>query len=547
MKNKIYSLVLFTLLSICGIQAQVETKITDVTLNGQTVIKDCGVIDFGTNTNNTLSFYFKLKKPTAQAIGTSNLKIFLKYDSSSYGSERGNLIVQTGNWGNNNTEFISTILCSISESEIKTTGSSIVLEFITDSGIKTRSCEYPITKTPPPSFSFSPASVSIHCGDVSAKTFTVTPSNIPSGANVTYQWSYSGWSGTTSSVMNTVVLTPSSGSYLPSQVSVTPFINGVSQPTKTCTVNRSAFSTTGQINNDVICTVGSSNTYSLSGLAALSSSNTISWSTSNTSVATVTSSANETVLITAQSRGTFLLKATITNPCGEIVEISSAPIDVEMPTVQPKMLGLNVYDTGYYSPAYISDLPHDWIGVNNPLELTSTTITGSTLPADWEWQNVSGRFVFSGSNVNGNNANGKTQKISFINGEVPDKIEFRCRAKSLCNWSEWKTFVLNFTDGNPVVVPTPPVTPAKYFTVSPNPVTNVININTTTTPPSGAQMPPLVAVFSIYGGQAIIPKTMIQGGFAYGSLNTNNLSPGFYVLTIYWGTLVESHNFIKIY
>jgi hypothetical protein len=255
MKNKIYSLFLFTLLNICGIHAQVETKITDVTLNGQTVIKDCGSIDFGTNTNNTLSFYFKLKKPTAQAIGTSNLKILLKYDSSSYGSERGNLIVQTGNWGNNNTEFISTILCSISESEIKTTGSSIVLEFMTDTGIKTRSCEYPITKTPPPSFSFSPSSISMPCGDVSAKTFTVTPANVPSGATVTYQWSYSGWSGTTSPSMSSVVLTPSSGSYLPSNISVIPYINGIAQPTKTCTVNRTVFSTAGEINNDAICTV----------------------------------------------------------------------------------------------------------------------------------------------------------------------------------------------------------------------------------------------------------------------------------------------------
>jgi hypothetical protein len=210
------------------------------------------------------------------------------------------------------------------------------------------------------------------------------------------------------------------------------------------------------------------------------------------------------------------------------------------------MVGVTAYDTGYYSPAYISNLPHNSIGVNNPLELTSATITGNTLATDWEWQNISGRFVFSGSNVNGNNANGKSQTISFINGIIPDKIEFRCRAKSSCNWSEWKTFILNFSDGVPVAVVTPPAPPAKYFTVSPNPASSVININAgSSIPPSGAQMPPSVAVFSTYGGQAIIPKTMVQGGFNYGSLNISSLPTGYYILTIYWGTLVESHNFVK--
>ncbi len=88
MKNKIYTLVLFTTLNIYGIYAQVETKITDVTLNSQTVINNCGLIDLGTNSNNNLSFYFKLTKPSNQAIGISDLKILLKYDSFSYGSEK---------------------------------------------------------------------------------------------------------------------------------------------------------------------------------------------------------------------------------------------------------------------------------------------------------------------------------------------------------------------------------------------------------------------------------------------------------------------------
>lgn len=95
-------------------------------------------------------------------------------------------------WANNNTEYVGAISCNISENEILATGSSIFIEFTTDSGVKTKSCEYPLKKTLPPSFSFSPTTLSLVCGDMGSQTFTVTPANIPSGANVAYQWSYSG-------------------------------------------------------------------------------------------------------------------------------------------------------------------------------------------------------------------------------------------------------------------------------------------------------------------------------------------------------------------
>ena len=547
MKKLIKITLMFSLLIVTGkVFSQVTVATESVYLNNQSTIIGCNLLDFGTVDTNSLIVYFKLSKPAAQAIGNCNVKVMFMNSSSSNPVQIGvTYIAQSGAWSSNTT-IQSSITVSIPKNTIQVTGSFIYVECTTDSNLKTKGCDSPLKKTPPPSFTLYPPSLNLACGDTSTQTVGLGSANVPTGATISYIWNAPGWSGTIDPASYFVTLTPSSANNLPSSITVTPYINGVAQNPLVCPVNRTPFSTTGEINNDVICTVGTSNTYTLTGLASLSTTNTISWSSSNTSVATVTSSSNATAEITAQSQGSFQLKATITNPCGQIVVINSAPINVAMPTSQPTMLGLTASDQGYYSPAYINNLPHDWIGVNNALELTSTTITGNTVPTDWEWQNVSGRFVFSGSNVNGNSANGKSQRISFINGIIPDKIEFKCRAKSSCNWSEWKTFILNFSDGVPIPVVTPPVTPAKYFTVSPNPASSIININAgSSVPPSGAQMPPSIAVFSAYGGQAIIPKTMVQGGFTYGSLNISSLSPGYYILTIYWGTLVESHNFVK--
>ena len=297
-----------------GIFAQVTTKINDVTLNSQTVINNCGLIDFGTNSNNTLSFYFKFTKPSAQAIGNSNLKILLKYDSSSYGSEKGNVIVLSGSWSNN-TEYIGTISCNISESEIKTTGSSIVLEFVTDSGVKSRSCEYPLNKALPPRFTFYPLSLSLACGDTSSKTFTIIPENIPSGASVTYLESYSNWS-LISSTTTTRTLQPSSGTFLPSTVWVTPYINGVPYPSMTCAVSRSSFSSLATLAGNTIICPSENDVYTISGLGA---GNTVSWSSSNIAVATVSGGTQSQVTVNGLTNGNVDLIATITNSCGQPV------------------------------------------------------------------------------------------------------------------------------------------------------------------------------------------------------------------------------------
>ncbi len=164
---------------------------------------------------------------------------------------------------------------------------------------------------PPPSFTLSPTTQSLACGDTSAKTFTVTPANIPSGANVTYTWSYNGWSVISSSATSKT-LQPNPGSGLPSNVSVTPYVNGVVQPTKTCIVTRAPYTSSYSISGaGSLC---SSSNYSITGLQ---SNETIQWSLSNTTIATLSNITTNSVTVNKVGNGTVDLIATILNSCNQ--------------------------------------------------------------------------------------------------------------------------------------------------------------------------------------------------------------------------------------
>ncbi len=170
---------------------------------------------------------------------------------------------------------------------------------------------------PPPSFTFSPTSISLACGDTAARTFTVTPANIPSGAVVSYNWSAVGWTEV-GSTTNSRTYQPSSVSILPATIGVFPFIDGVLQPTQICTVTRAPFTSTAAISGaNTICTVGSSTIYTINA----GSGSTVDWSSSNTSIATLSNATNSQVTVTTHALGEFILNAEITNPCNQTINI----------------------------------------------------------------------------------------------------------------------------------------------------------------------------------------------------------------------------------
>lgn len=167
---------------------------------------------------------------------------------------------------------------------------------------------------PPMSFTLSPTSASITCGDISAKTFTVTPVGVPSGSTISYVWSYNGWT-TVSSTANSKTLQPSSGTSLPSSISVTPYINGVAYPSMSCSVSRASFGSSATITGTTnVCTGTSS--YTITGVLA---GQTVSWSLSNPSIATLSNQTTTGTNVTFNGNGAQTLTATIGNTCGQTV------------------------------------------------------------------------------------------------------------------------------------------------------------------------------------------------------------------------------------
>lgn len=168
---------------------------------------------------------------------------------------------------------------------------------------------------PPPTFTLTSSTSSIPCGSTTPVTFTVN--NVYSSpGTLSYNWSVgSGWSGPVSTSASSITLTPTSFPYSP--ISVTPVLNGVPQPTKTVTITLTPFTSSAAISGAV--TVCTSATYTLNGLLAGQS---LAWSISNTSVATITGASGNTVTVNKVGNGVVTLTATITNSCNQTKPIN---------------------------------------------------------------------------------------------------------------------------------------------------------------------------------------------------------------------------------
>ena len=301
-----------------------EIKVENLSNNGQPV-NYCSTIDLGSNISSTISLWVNLRKPHAQTVGVSDLDIYI---IGTYGQRNSqfHVVIYESQWYQGDDTHPDTFMqyCSfiINSSDFDNSGGSLFGVFKSSGNIEYQTeCNYSIIKTLSPSFSLNPSNISLACGDTSSKTFSVSQANIPSGSTVTYQWSYNGWSGNVNTSMSSITLSPTSGSSLPSNVSVTPFINGVAKPTLTCLVSRSPLSTSATISgSDSICSPGTSANYSLSSVSAGQS---INWSSSNTAIATVNGYGNS-VTVNRQSNGTFNLIAIISNSCGQTVTVQKA-------------------------------------------------------------------------------------------------------------------------------------------------------------------------------------------------------------------------------
>lgn len=267
-------------------------------------------------------------------------------------------------------------------------------------------CSFTITKTPVPSFTLSPTTLSLICGDTSSRTFTVTPSNIPSGATVTYDWSYNGWTPNGPS-SNSITLTPSSATALPSSVVVTPRINGIAQDYKSCIVSRAPFSANSYSisGEEYVCSTGS---YTVSSLP--SNIIILSATSSNPNVASVSSIVNNQFTVTKVSDGLVTLSVVLRNQCNQTATITK-PLQVGIPQsiYNATLIGDSSVCGSQYYTYYLSGASHPCISnivwsvtdnliIHEEIPTSVTVYRNSTLPPPIPYAGLI-KATVSGTNI----------------------------------------------------------------------------------------------------------------------------------------------------
>jgi hypothetical protein len=316
MKNKIQLLQFVTILIFSfGSYAQVTVSVSNLqyTNNGQATVllANCGNIDLASSTTTSINLEINLSKPNGQVVGLSDLRVYTKTSSSESRIERSWAQITEISWSPNSPSTRSTSASfSINSSDFNASGGTLFVVFKSSGNIEyTSTCIFTITKTPLPSFTLSPTTLNLTCGDTNSRVFAVTPANIPSGANVTYQWSYSGWS-LVSSTETSRTLQPISAN--PGSVIVTPSINNTQQLSKTCSVSLAPFTSPATITGQTgICSGSANYTISLTG------GQNVSWSLSNPSIGALSNQTNTGTTVSFSGNGAQTLIASITNQCGQ--------------------------------------------------------------------------------------------------------------------------------------------------------------------------------------------------------------------------------------
>ena len=345
------------------------------TNNGQPAIypTNCGNIDLASSTSTSISFGINLSKPNGQVVGLSDLRVYTQKSSSDSRIERSWTQIQESFWSTSvpNT-YLTTASFSINSSDFNATGGTLFVVFKSSGNVEYQTaCSFTITKTPPPTFTLSPTTLSIPCGSVAPVTFSY--SNVYSTPGVTYNYSYSGWTFV-SQTPNSITLKPANANILPSNFSLVPIVNGVTQPYKVCTVTRAPFTTTSAITGSGVVCPGATTTFNLTDSSSFSN---VTWSIPEFDVATILSSTNSSVTIQAITSGAFTIKAVVENACGQTQTINKT-FNIGVPNVNPSNNTISgIYDNYAvnYSPFQIGVFP-----VENATSYI-WTITGSSYPS----------------------------------------------------------------------------------------------------------------------------------------------------------------------
>lgn len=227
---------------------------------------------------------------------------------------------------------------------------------------------------PAPSFTLTPSSQTISCGSSVPLTFTVTGSNIPNGATVSYNWNLganNGWnhngSAAPSTIMsgatNSLTLTPVCGT-VQNNISVTATVNGTNYNTNSTAISYSQPSLS-IIGNSSLCN-GSAD-YIINGLVCNSS---VVWTAPPSNLATLSSfTTSPTTLTYGGSSGNFTLTANVTS-CG-----------VTNPVTLPVRVGPFTASDYTMTGGGSATQPLYWC----PNQTYSFSVNGSGSAYNWSW------------------------------------------------------------------------------------------------------------------------------------------------------------------
>lgn len=322
----------------------------------------------------------------------------------------------------------------MNQSDFNTSGGTLFAVFKTSGGIEYQtSCSYTITKTQVPTFTLSPTTTTVSCGSTSPVTFSVANVYNSSGT-LSYAWSIgSGWTGTVNSSLSSITLTPSSAVILPSNVLVTPILNGISYPTKTCTVYRAPFISAAIITGNIGLCNNTPTTYTVTGLSAGSS--VLSWSISDSTIATLGNTSGISTTLTKVGSGSVTLLATIQNSCNQTITIPKiisvgAPILPNSATITgPTNTSYNqTLDYVLNGDATNGGTSYFW-SVDAPINDNSGTTCA--------WQIISGQG---------------TKNVKLLSGCIATTAVVKVVATSNCGISNTKYIYVNV--GNAACVPT---------------------------------------------------------------------------------------------
>lgn len=337
-------------------------QVTVTMLNMQNVltgsqIANCGTIDFNTNTQVRLQFTVNLTKQQNMVVGAGMIKTYYKKSSTENKIEVGAPFNVPSNFG---TFFGASLDITLQAYNFNVTGGTFFVEYTStiSSEIYDSTCSYSVTKQETPTFTISPGSLNLNCGDTSDRTFTVT--NVYNSAGTkSYKWQvgnswlYNGNPAPNeiTTTTNTILLTPNT--FPLSNVSVATILNGTQLPYSSSNVNLTPIENK-TIEGDV--TVCSSEILSINNLTANES---VVWSSSNTNIASISTSNNQATVY-ANGTGIVTITATISNSCGQQLVINKT-VTIGVPTdYYDANIDVHPYP-GNYGGIYLNNWTRMWM------------------------------------------------------------------------------------------------------------------------------------------------------------------------------------------